>query len=90
MKFRYHRGQLTDSLLTQIEVNDEEELIADINNNLGAEFGRIENLDFKYTGYDERIGWNTYNVIIKCENVPYSFVIGMSDGIFTKQNNQKK
>lgn len=81
MKFRFHKGSLEESLKTQIEVNTIEELISAIENYYSdTNQNKIVNLKFEYAGYDKRIDWNTYYVLVKLNNSSQFFVAGMSDG----------
>ena len=77
MKFREHRGQLSDSMATQIKVNSEKELLEHINSTYepcGMSFDKVK---FQYVGFDERINQETYYVSILIDNC-WS-CIGMSD-----------
>lgn len=79
MRVRQHRGSLADSLLTVKQVPATKEALADhINNTLDfpVKFGpgSIRVLD---QGYDDRIGWNNYLIIINgmgpygyCDEIP--------------------
>ncbi len=89
MKYRSHRGSLSDSMETEVEVNTLEELIAHINslnNDFDEKFsGKVEELKFEHVGMDERIGWDTYYVLVKglYPSQGIGFVVaGMSDGKF--------
>lgn len=79
MKFRFHKGDLLESLKTKTEVNSIKELINLINKTYPY-MPKVNKIKFKYVGYDNRIKWDTYNVIVKFGGLDYS-VAGMSDGI---------
>lgn len=55
MKFREHRGSLSDAMKTVIEVNS----LLDIE----KLFPNDGKLKIEYYCYDDRINWNTYIVI---------------------------
>ncbi len=61
IKFRYHRGTLKDSLDTQIEITDTENLIDRLNEYLGFHL-KISDIKIEPYGFDARIGWDTHIV----------------------------
>lgn len=77
MKFRFHRGSLSESLKTQFEFKDKEDLI----NKINTEFPelKLNNSNFKcsYYEYDSRIVEEVY--VIQIESNKGKFVIGFSD-----------
>lgn len=81
MKYRDHKGSLDESLQTVIEVNSINE-IKDHLNEFYNPFGlEVEEIKFKYTCMDNRIGWNTWYVLQRFEGEKSFSVAGMSDGI---------
>lgn len=81
MKLRKHRGTLYGSMETLIEFPGTMESLLAI---LREEFKKFphmkhlltaDNIRVEYIGYDARIGWETYNVIINGFGV-----YGMTDG----------
>lgn len=83
MKYREHRGQLSDSMATQVEVNSMQELLDHINKGWNCYDVNFNNVSFKYVGFDERINQETYYVIgFEVREI----VLGMSDSdTFEKQ-----
>jgi len=66
VKFRHHRSMLDEAMKTVFEVVSREELV----NRLNATFSygmpiRVEDIEVKPYGFDERIGWETYIVTDK-------------------------
>ena len=77
MKFREHRGQLSDSMATQVEVNSMQELLEYIHKSwgwLGVSFNKVR---FKHVGFDERINQETYHVLSMLNKE--EIILGMSD-----------
>ena len=68
MKFREHRGQLSDSMNTQIEVHSEKELLEHINSMYEPFKITFDKVKFKYVGFDDRINQETYYVCILIDN----------------------
>lgn len=88
MKFREHRGSLTDSLETVMDIAPTKEAIAAHARTLLKSFGFIDpeeidremvaaNINSEFSGYDVRIAWNTYLVTSTYKHMP---VIGWHDG----------
>lgn len=83
--YRDHRGWLDESLKTTKSVRTIEEIKDHISKTLDI-FGKwIESVKFNHVGYDERTGWDTYNVIGKYKWEDWEFVAWMTNGI--PQNN---
>jgi len=80
MKFRFHKGKLKDSLLTVIDVKNEEELKNEISKFYNDE---VKKLSISYLCYDKRIGWKTY-VVINDKDGKGSYVCGFLNGCFVK------
>lgn len=78
MKFREHRGQLDEAMGTVIEVADRPALVAHIRALLEPYGWAVADDDVtvnKYGGFDKRIGWDTYIVIVRDYGV-----MGFTDG----------
>lgn len=71
MKYRDHRGGLAESMQTVVELNTEDEFMVHMLKRTGPKGGGIS---FTHQGYDNRIGWDTYNVLLDGQ------AIGMTDG----------
>lgn len=76
MRFREHRGGLSESMDTAVELNDKFHFMLHV----GMIARRIIPTDaftisFSRAGFDERIGWDTYYVILEGQGP-----IGMIDG----------
>ena len=78
MKFREHRGQLSDSMATQVELKTKEEFYKHLNKIWNVYGVQVDEVKFYYVGFDERISQETYNVSIYFE-VDGWCCIGMSD-----------
>lgn len=82
MKYRDHRGGLKESMETQIEVNNKQDIINHLNDFFN-EFGEtVEEIKFEYVGLDKRTGWNTYYVLKRYKNKKEFSVAGMSNDQF--------
>lgn len=80
MKYRDHKGSLSDSLETTIEVNSIQEIIDHLNSYYN-QFGKeVEEIKFDYSGFDDRVGWDTYYVLHRLKGEENFTVAGMSDG----------
>lgn len=80
MKYRDHRGSLSDSLDTTQEFFSLEEIKKHLNtfyNQFGKE---VEEIKFEYVGMDKRIGWDTYYVLNRLKGEETFTIAGMSDG----------
>ncbi len=79
MRFRFHKGQLNESLKTLVKVKNIKELCSAINKYYKVLDKKFlishQDIYFQYIGYDERIGWDTFYVKDKRDG----HVIGMSD-----------
>ena len=65
IKFREHRVSLKKSMETLKEFNSEGELLQYVYDLwYDKEKVRIESILFQYVGKDERIDWETYNVVV--------------------------
>ena len=74
VKVREHRGSLTDSLATQVEIDRTIYSLASyISQTLG--YG-VEPRDIEVNpyGFDDRIGWDTYIILVK--GSPFGFTDG--------------
>lgn len=80
MKYRDHRGSLSESMKTLKEFNSLEALHKHIQSIWGEDV-KVEDISFQYSCYDKRINWNTYYVCIKTD-LAHPSCIGMSDGTF--------
>lgn len=81
MKYRDHKGSLSDSLDTVQEINSIDELKNHLNkshNDFGKE---VKEIKFEYMGFDKRINWETYYVLFILNNEAHFRVAGMSNGI---------
>lgn len=80
MKYRDHRGSLSESLLTIQEFETTDELINHLNKDYAPFNKEVEEIKFEYVGLDDRIGWDTYNVSLRLKDEISFFIAGMSDG----------
>lgn len=76
MRFREHRGGLSESLATTIELATKEQFISHIEK-LARRIVPTDRITitFSQSSYDKRIGWDTYNVCMEGQGV-----LGMTDG----------
>jgi hypothetical protein len=71
MKFREHRGSLTESMQTVVELANRDELVSHLNRmfeNSGPvkpEPIKPDEVEIKFYLFDDRIGWNTYLVFVR-------------------------
>lgn len=72
-KFRWHRGSLSDSLATTVEVTDRYALFLLLEKDWHEPVSG-KAVDIKHYGFDRRIGWDTHLVTIN------GHVAGMTDG----------
>ena len=80
MRYRDHRGSLSESMKTVIEVDSVDEIKARLNKYYN-DFGQsVEEIKFEYCCFDARIGWDTYYVMQKLNGENSFTVAGMSDG----------
>ena len=77
MRFRLYRKSLADSMNTTRNIRTKDELLKFIQ----EEYPDVssEDITFEYEGFDSRIGWFTYYVLIKHDGETY--LIGMSDEV---------
>lgn len=83
MKYRDHKGSLSDSMDTVIDVNSPSEIISHLNkfyNQFGKE---VDDIKFEYCGFDDRIGWDTYYVSARLKGSEEYRINGMTDGTFS-------
>jgi hypothetical protein len=75
MKLREHRGLLADSMETVIEIEQTHDALTSSIRDSILDFWNIEKekIIVKPYGYDDRIKWNTYIVIIEGHGV-YGFI----------------
>ncbi len=72
-QFRPHRGQLEQSLREVVDVDSFDELISVLDLLLQA---TTDNTKLEYYCYDDRIGWETYIVLVNGN------AVGFTDGKF--------
>jgi len=80
MKYRDHRGSLSDSMETVQEVSTIEEIKQHLNKFYNQYGKSVEEIKFKHVGMDERINWDTYYVLQRLNGETDFTVAGMSDG----------
>lgn len=80
IKYRDHKGSLSDSMETVQEVSSLTQIIAYINKVWAICRYEVEELKFSHQGIDNRIGWDTYYVLVKFKGQADFTVVGMSDG----------
>ena len=81
IKYRDHRGSLSDSMLTVIEVESKQDIINHLNK-FYKQFGKeVCEIKFVYSTYDDRIKWDTYYVLQKLKESDEFTIAGMSNGI---------
>ncbi|MCP4336985.1 MAG: hypothetical protein GY679_04030 [Mycoplasma sp.] len=82
MKYRDHRGSLSESMETEREVNSVDEIKEHLNK-FYTQFGEeVEEVRFVHVGFDDRIGWDTYYVTQRLKREKEFTVAGMSDSSF--------
>ena len=74
MLYREHRGSLEDSMKTIFSIKSTKKDLSQI---IGC---NIEDIEVKEYGYDDRIGWNTFIVLVK--GIP----VGFTDGDVNEEN----
>lgn len=95
MKYRSHRGSLFDAMATAVDLAGRDELIGHLQADL-AHWGykvTTDDVRLEHQGFDARIGWDTYLVLIRNQEVSpgrwffggsvepgYFGVIGYTDG----------
>ena len=78
MKFRFHRGRLDESMATQFEFKNKQDLINKINDEYGCNYLNEKTFRCSFYCYDGRINENTH-IIEKYINKNNRSVIGMAD-----------
>lgn len=79
-RFRFHRYTLAESLETEIEVSNLQELM-DYYNSRSHQIFRITKLKCEYYGHDDRPGGYPLTYMVKCEYAHESgeYPLGFSD-----------
>jgi len=86
MKYRDHKGSLSDSMETEQEVSNIEDIKKHLNK-FYNKFGKsVAEIKFEYIGFDERTNWDTYCVLHRLEGENEFKVAGMSDGCIKTDN----
>jgi hypothetical protein len=80
MKYRDHRGGLSESMETEQEVRTAEDIIKHLNKFWHQFEKEVEEIKFEHVGYDKRTKWNTYYVMSRLKGETVFDVAGMSDG----------
>ncbi len=82
MKFREHRGSLSDAMETVVEVDS----ITDIENIINKSwdyFGKkVEQIKIEFYAHDSRIDWETYIVTYRLFGEEQFYVAGFTNGNF--------
>lgn len=84
MKFREHRGSLSDAMETVVEINSISDIAAIINKSLDCFGKKVEQIKIEFYCYDERIDWETYIVTYSLSGEEKFYVAGFTNGNFTK------
>lgn len=80
MRYRDHKAGLEESLKSTQNISSLKELKKHLDC-FYKDFGKeVEDVNFKHIGYDKRINWETYYVLVKCKGEQTYSVAGMSDG----------
>lgn len=85
MKFRKALDTHAEMIASEIEVNSLEELKAYLENEFADHAKGIAELKFDYSFFDindDRIGYNTYNVMVRLKDRQMFWLAGISDGNF--------
>ena len=83
--YRPHRGSLADSMREMVEVNDLSQLVRHMRREVerwypGDELPTEENTKLEHYWYDDRIGWDTWMVLVKGQ--AWGFTNGpLEDGV---------
>ena len=80
MKFRHQKGSLEESIKDIKEFSTIDEIKAHLNKHPCNLRNLVEEVKFKYAGFDERIGWNSFYVLQRIEGESRFTVAGISDG----------
>ena len=78
MKFRFHKGGLAESMATQFEFKNKQDLINKINDSYGFNYVNEKTFRCSFYCYDARINENTH-IVEKYINKNKHWVIGMAD-----------
>lgn len=84
MKFREHRGSLSDAMETVVEVSNISDIAAIINKSWDYFGKKVEQIKIEFYCYDERIDWETYIVTYRLSGEEQFYVAGFTNGNFTK------
>jgi hypothetical protein len=79
MKYREQRSSLEESMQTEMEVTDKQQLLDHLNQQWN---GRVTDISFQYCTYDQRIQWDTWYVIAMIEGYDQPMIVGMSNDKF--------
>jgi hypothetical protein len=82
MKFREHKGSLSDAMDTVVEVNSISDIAAIINKSWDYFGKKVEQIQIEYYTYDERINWETFIVTYRLFGEEQFYVAGFTDGNF--------
>lgn len=83
IRYRPHRGMLSDALEETIYIERKEELFNHIRKAWGiweieGKYIYIESIWIEYHGYDKRIDWDTWMVLAKCTD-GQEYPVGWTD-----------
>ncbi len=81
-KYRDHRGGLSESLKTTIEISVKGDIVKRLNSNLKDFGAEVAEIKFKYCGFDKRTGWDTYYVLQRLKGEIGFTVAGMCNRSF--------
>ena len=81
IKYRDHRGSLDESMKTVKEFYTIEELKKHLDKPYKKLGKRVVEIKFTHVGFDDRIGWDTYYVLIRFDGETDFMIAGMSDNI---------
>jgi len=81
IKFRTYTGSLVESMKTVVDISSIDELIKHLNKD--TFFGEVEQVKFKHSCFDNRVGWDTYYVLCRHKGQSNFEVFGMSNGVLT-------
>jgi len=77
IKYRDQRGSLEESMKTVRDIISIKELLKYLNSRYGP---GIEEIQFEYYGFDDRIKWDTYHVLQRKKGETAFTIAGMSNG----------
>jgi len=81
MKFREHRGSLSDAMETVVEVNGISDIATIINKSWDYFGKKVEQFKIEFYCYDERIDWETYIVTYRLSGEEQFYVAGFTNGL---------